>query len=184
MCNAFMDGLPGQPSIFKEGYNPLVPPRSNLGTSLTMMMSGTITSARGIPLTQLMGRAPSSASGSGITAQDPGMSGNTGNHTMQVPPSLAAELQKIKSCLPGCTASTLLEHTEAANLALGPPRSCMQLRLFGKCQSTDCSYRHGKSPAGESQINRVLIALKKITRVVDSSIPPPTRSAPTVAPAP
>ena len=164
--------------FFREGYNPNVLPRSNLGTTLTMLMSGTIVAARSMPASQLLGGRSDATEQPSHNPQP--SAAQPGNHTMVVPPAIATVIATIKARQRHCSALTLLERADAAALTLGPPRSCMQLRLFGKGQASDCGYRHGKSPPTEANITKVVSTLKAIALALTAG--PSPCSAPSSAP--
>jgi hypothetical protein len=99
---------------------------------------------------------------------------------MVVPPAIATVIATIEARQHHCSAFTLLEQADAAALTLGPPQSCMQLQLFGKCQESDCGYRHGKSPPTEANITKVVSTLKAIALALTAG--PSPRLAPSSAP--
>ena len=172
--------------FFRAGYEFNSVPRSNLALLIRQMEAGhKIEGSRGTPLARLLGHAPIHTPRDTLDdvsvdrKQGPA---SAGNHTMVVPPAIAAEMAKIVAASPSASPFMLLQHEKAADLHLGPPRSCMALRLFGACDSASCTYSHAKSPAQAANLSRVLATLKNVTKSIrlakdTTSVKPETPSS-------
>jgi hypothetical protein len=157
--------------FFKAGYEFNSLPRSTLALLIRQMEAGQrLEASRGTPLARLLGHPPRTADidtlDADIAPQRQGATGSAGNHTMVVPPAIAAEIAKIIAASPNASPFMLLQHEKAADLHLGPPRSCMALRLFGACNSPNCTYSHAKAPAQAANLSRVLATLKNVTKSI------------------
>ena len=157
--------------FFRAGYEFNSLPRSTLALLIRQMEAGQkVDARRGTPLARLLGHAPQREVADTFDDEPDGnrqgSAASPRSHTMGVPPAIAAEMAKIIAASPNASPFMLLQHEKAADLHLGPPRSCMALRLFGSCSSASCTYSHAKAPAQAANLSRVLATLKNVTKSI------------------